>query len=105
MVSSESTIEHTEAPSAAAPRTQVAELKDINIAILKNELKSHHRIEFDFAAKWGELFCFRKCLCFDRRKDLLKVGQSKVEEEINFLKMIKTYRKCEALLSVNGYSE
>ena len=105
MVSSESTIEHTEAPSAAAPRTQVAELKDINIAILKNELKSHHRIEFDFAAKWGELFCFRRCLCFDRRKDLLKVGQSKVEEEINFLKMIKTYRKCEALLSVNGYSE
>ena len=89
----------------APPLMQVAELKDINIGILKNELKSHHRIEFGFCSKWVQLFCFRKCLCFDRRKDLLKVGQKKVEQEINLLKMIKTYRKCEALLKVNGYSE
>lgn len=88
-LSSRSTVMDDYNRAARSPAMQAA--SKMNLKILKYDINRHQRIKFGRFESFFQSPIFRSCRSNDRSRTL-RLGEEKVKEEINVLRMVKTCR-------------
>ena len=71
----------------------------MNLKILKYDLNRHQRIKFGRLESLFYLPICRSCRSNEKSR-ILRLGEEKINEEINVLRLVKTCRQAESLLKI-----
>ena len=96
-LSSRSTVMDDYDRAVRSPAMQAA--SKMNLKILKYDINRHQRIKFGRLESLLQLPIFRSCRSNEKNR-ILRLGEEKVNEEINVLRMVKTCRQAESLLKM-----